>query len=256
VKIATWNINSVRIRLPHILDWLKAHSPDILCLQETKVTDEAFPVEAFHNMRYQIVYAGQKTYNGVATLSRKPLDAVMTELPEIHGTQKRFVAVTTDGMRVLNVYVPNGEAVGSEKFAYKLFWLKALKRFVIKELKTYPKLAVVGDFNIAPEPRDVHDPAAWEGRVLFSEKERAAFKELVKTGLTDVFRKFEQPEKSFSWWDYRQGAFRRNMGLRIDHILCGQAMTESCTACYVDRGLRGVDRPSDHAPVVAIFNNG
>ncbi len=217
------------------------------------MTDEAFPVEAFRNMEYQVVYAGQKTYNGMATLSREPLDAVMTELPGIQDTQKRFIAVTTAGIRVLNVYVPNGETVGSEKFAYKLSWLRALKRFIVKELKTYPRLTIAGDFNIAPEPRDVHDPASWEGRVLFSEKERKAFKELVKTGLTDVFRKFEQPEKSFSWWDYRQGAFRRNMGLRIDHILCSPEQAARCTACYIDKTQRGLERPSDHAPVVAEF---
>ncbi len=254
MKIATWNVNSIRVRLPQVLEWLQREAPDILCLQETKITDGEFPVAAFRDAGYQAVYAGQKTYNGVATLSRHPAEKIVVSLPGADGAQKRLLAATIGKLRVINVYVPNGEEVGSEKYSYKLSWLAALEKFLAKELKTHPKLALLGDYNIAPEERDVHDPKRWAGHVLFSDRERAAFQELAKLGLADVFRKFDQPEKSFSWWDYRAGAFHRNHGLRIDHILCSARLSAECRECRIDIEPRKHERPSDHAPVVAQFH--
>jgi exodeoxyribonuclease-3 len=253
MKIATWNVNSIRVRLPQVLAWLQQENPDVLCLQETKITDAEFPVADLRDAGYHAVYAGQKTYNGVATLSRAPATDVVSSLPGAAGDQKRLLAATVSGVRVVNVYVPNGEEVGSEKYSYKLSWLKALEKFIARELKAHPRLAILGDYNIAPEERDVHDPARWEGRVLFSDKERAALRRLVRHGLTDVFRKFDQPEKSFSWWDYRAGAFKRNHGLRIDHILCSDALASECRQCRIDIGPRKHERPSDHAPVIGEF---
>ena len=253
MKIATWNVNSLRVRLPQVLDWLQQHQPDVFCLQETKVTDEEFPVAAIRDAGYAVTFAGQKSYNGVATLSRAPAENVLSVLPEVDGAQKRFLATTFDGVRVVNVYIPNGEEVGSEKFIYKLSWLMALKKFLAEELKNHTRLVLLGDYNIAPEERDVHDPKLWEGRVLFSDKERAAFQNFIQIGLTDVFRKFDQPEKTFSWWDYRTNAFRRNNGLRIDHILCSPALGAECRECRVDVEPRKHERPSDHAPVTASF---
>ncbi len=254
MKISTWNVNSIRVRLPHILAWLEQHRPDVLCLQETKVTDEDFPAADFEQAGYAAVFSGQKTYNGVAILSRSPAADVVHALPRADGTQKRLLAASIDGVRIINVYVPNGEAVGSDKYGYKLAWLKALKAYLKAELEAHPKLAVLGDFNIAPEERDVHDPKLWEGSVLFSDKERAAFQALVATGLADTFRRFDQPESSFTWWDYRMGAFRRNHGLRIDHILASHTLTSACKACRIDSAPRGLERPSDHAPVIAEFD--
>ncbi len=254
MKIATWNVNSIRVRLPHVLDWLGKHKPDVLCLQETKVMDEDFPAAEFEQAGYAAMFSGQKSYNGVATLSRQPACDVVRALPKADGTQKRLLAASVNGVRIVNVYVPNGEAVSSDKYGYKLAWLKALKAYLKAELETYPKLAVLGDFNIAPEERDVHDPKLWEGSVLFSDKERAAFQALVSTGLADTFRRFDQPPMSFSWWDYRMGAFRRNHGLRIDHILASRALASACKACHIDSAPRGLERPSDHAPVTAEFD--
>jgi exodeoxyribonuclease-3 len=254
MKIATWNVNSIRVRLPQVLAWLEQHRPDVLCLQETKVTDGEFPADEFHAAGYSAVCAGQKTYNGVATLSRSPAADVVGALPQADGVQKRLIAAWVDGVRVVNVYVPNGEQVGSDKYAYKLSWLKALRTFLKAELAAHPRLVVLGDFNIAPEARDVHDPALWAGRVLFSDQEREALRGLVATGVVDVFRRFDQPEASFSWWDYRMGAFRRNRGLRIDHILCSRELADVCRACRIDKMPRALERPSDHAPVVAEFD--
>ena len=254
MKISTWNVNSIRVRLPHILAWLEQHRPDVLCLQETKVTDEDFPVAEFEQAGYAAVFSGQKTYNGVATLSRSPAADVVRALPKADGTQKRLLAANIDGVRIINVYVPNGEAVGSDKYGYKLAWLKALSVYLRAELKAHPKLVVLGDFNIAPEARDVHDPKLWAGQVLCSDKERAAFRALLAAGLMDVFRRFDQPELSFSWWDYRMGAFRRDRGLRIDHILCSRELASVCRACHIDKTPRALERPSDHAPVVAEFD--
>jgi exodeoxyribonuclease III len=254
MMLATWNVNSIRVRLPQVLEWMKQQSPDVLCLQETKITDEEFPAAAFRDAGYHAVYAGQKTYNGVATLSRVSAEDIVTSLPGADDIQKRFLVATFDDVRVVNAYVPNGEEVGSDKYSYKLSWLEALETHLVEELRTHPKLALLGDYNIAPEERDVHDPKLWEGRVLFSDKERAAFQRLLRCGLVDVFRKFDQPEKSFSWWDYRAAGFRRNHGLRIDHILCSPDLASQCRSCSIDVEPRRHERPSDHAPVVAQFN--
>jgi exodeoxyribonuclease-3 len=254
MKLATWNVNSIRVRLPHVLDWLAAHRPDVLCLQETKILDEDFPATEFERAGYRAVFCGQKSYNGVATLSRLPATDVVRALAKVDGAQKRLLAATVDGVRVVNVYVPNGESVESDKYVYKLAWLQALNAWLTSELQVHPKLAVLGDFNIAPEARDVHDPKRWEGRVLFSDKERAAFQDLLAIGLVDTFRRFDQPPASFTWWDYRMGAFRRDHGLRIDHILASRGLASACKACLIDRGPRALERPSDHAPVMAEFS--
>lgn len=256
MKIATWNVNSLRVRLPQVLDWLAQQKPDVLCLQETKVPDVEFPIEALRVAGYVATYSGQKTYNGVATLTRLTTSDTIAALPDVDGAQKRFLAVTVSNVRVVNVYVPNGEAVDSDKYTYKLGWCKALTAYLREELKRYPKLVLLGDFNIAPEERDVHDPKRWEGKVLFSDKERAAFRALIATGLVDVFRRFEQPEKSFTWWDYRLSGFARNWGLRIDHILCSAALAAECKTCRIDVEPRRAERPSDHALVVTEFANG
>lgn len=249
--IATWNVNSLRVRLTQVLDWLQSHQPDVLALQETKLSDPEFPTEAMAMAGYQVAFAGQKTYNGVALLAREPLTEIITDLPGLDDPQRRVLGATVAGLRVLNLYVPNGQAVDSEKYHYKLNWLAHLQRFVEAELQRYPKLVVLGDFNIAPEDRDVHDPAAWAGKILCSDPERVALQGLLGAGLVDTFRQFEQPDESFSWWDYRAAGFRRNRGLRIDLILASQALC--CQSCEVDREPRKLERPSDHAPVVARF---
>ena len=250
MKVATWNVNSLRVRLPHLLDWLTANSPDIVCLQETKCEDATFPAAELSAAGYCSVHHGQRTYNGVAILSRKPGVVVCRGIPEFIDEQSRVIASDVDGVRVVSVYVPNGQSVGSDKYAYKLRWLDALATWLEVELVTHPKLIVTGDFNVAPEERDVHDPAAWAGQVLFSEPERAALQRLIGLGFVDAFRLFEQPEKSFSWWDYRMGAFRRNMGLRIDHVLLSPQLARACKSCTIDAAPRKLERPSDHAPVV------
>jgi exodeoxyribonuclease-3 len=253
MKIATWNVNSMNVRLPHVLEWLQANSPDVLVLQEIKQVTEKFPAEALTEIGYQSVANGQKTYNGVATISRStPADAVF-EFPAFDDPQRRVLATTIDDVRVIDLYIPNGSEVGSEKYDYKLRWLATLHDFLEKELASHEKLVVLGDFNIAPADEDVHDAEKWGDAILCSPKEREALGKVIDLGLTDVFRKFEQPEKSFSWWDYRAAGFRRNAGLRIDLILTSDAMTERCTASYVDKEPRAWERPSDHAPVIAEF---
>ncbi|MCC9000285.1 MAG: exodeoxyribonuclease III [Candidatus Contendobacter sp.] len=254
MKIATWNVNSLKVRLPQVLDWLREWRPDILALQETKLTDPDFPTLDIANLGYQAVFAGQKTYNGVAILSRLPASEIVTDLPGMDDPQRRVLGATIGGMRVINLYVPNGQAVGSDKYAYKLAWLEALTGWLRDELARHSQLIVLGDFNIAPEDCDVHDPAAWAGQVLCSTAERAAFQRLLALGLKDAFRLFSQEERSFSWWDYRAAAFRRNLGLRIDHLLASSELATVCTACQVDKGPRHLERPSDHAPVIAEFN--
>ena len=249
MKIATWNVNSLKVRLPHVLDWLAENQPDVLCLQETKTEDKNFPADELNQAGYRVVYSGQKTYNGVAILSKtEPQDVVMG-IPGFVDEQKRVIAATIDGVRIICAYIPNGQSIDSDKYQYKLSWLAALQDWLKQELMRYPKLALLGDYNIAPEDCDVYDPVAWEGNVLVSEPERAAFKELQQLGLRDSFRLFEQEEKSYSWWDYRMMAFRRNRGLRIDHILISAAM--QCSASYIDKAPRRLERPSDHTPVVA-----
>ena len=255
--LATWNVNSLKVRLPHLIDWLAAHPIDIVCLQETKLTDDRFPADELAKVGYRSVYAGQRTYNGVAILLRDGAVGAPTDLqinlPNFEDEQKRLLAVTLDGLRVVCAYFPNGQAVGSDKYEYKLRWIAALTDWLKGELSRHEKLALAGDFNIAPEPRDVHDPALWEGQVLFSEPERAAFRALLELGLKDAFRLFEQPERSYTWWDYRNLAFRRKWGLRIDHILLSPALAAQCSACRIDVEPRKLAQPSDHAPVIATF---
>lgn len=251
MKLATWNVNSLKVRLPHVLDWLTANPVDMLCLQETKLQDKDFPQAELQAAGYHCTYSGQKTYNGVAILSRAPASDVQIGIPDFHDDQKRVIAVTLNGIRIICVYVPNGQSVDSDKYHYKLAWLSALHDWLKQELTHYPKLALLGDYNIAPEDRDVHDPVAWNGNILVSEPERQQFRSLLQLGLHDSFRLFEQPEKSFSWWDYRMMAHPRNMGLRIDHILISDALVAQCKSCTIDRAPRRLERPSDHTPVVA-----
>jgi exodeoxyribonuclease-3 len=251
MKIASWNVNSLKVRLPQVLEWIGRHRPDVLCLQETKSEDANFPLSSIRTAGYEAVFSGQKTYNGVAILSRIPPADAAAGMPGFEDAQKRVIAATFGSRRVVCVYVPNGEAVGSEKFQYKLAWLEALHTWLKEELARHPELAILGDFNIAPEPRDVHDPALWEGKVLFSDPERAALDRILALGFKDAFRLFEQPENSYTWWDYRMNAFRRKMGLRIDHILLSATLAKTCTACTIDLDPRRAERPSDHAPIVA-----
>ncbi len=253
MKIASWNVNSLRVRLPHVLAWLADAQPDILALQELKLPTADFPLAEFAKIGYHATVHGQKTWNGVAILSRAPATDVCTTFNDFIDPQSRLLAVTLNDVRVIDVYIPNGESVDSEKYQYKLEWLRHLDLFLTAELKKYTRLVIVGDFNIAPEARDVDNPAAWEGKVLCSPPERAAFQQMIKLGLQDCFRLFDQADKSFSWWDYRLNAFRRNLGLRIDHILASGPLARSCTACHIDKIPRGWERPSDHAPVVACF---
>lgn len=251
MKLATWNVNSLKVRLPHVLELLAEHKPDALCLQETKTEDDKFPLEEITAAGYRVVFSGQKTYNGVAILSRNEAQSVVSGMPNHDDVQKRVLAATIDGVRVICVYIPNGEAVESEKYKYKLDWLGRLNAWLKEEMSAHAKLALLGDYNIAPEERDVHDPKFWTGKVLFSEPEKAAFRSLIALGLTDSFRLFEQPEKSYSWWDYRLNGFKRNLGLRIDHILLSQELAQSCKSCAIDKTPRAKERPSDHAPVIA-----
>ena len=251
MKLATWNVNSLKVRLPQVLEWLKAVEPDVLCLQETKLTDDKFPLEEIRSAGYEAIYSGQKTYNGVAILSRFPLVDRTNGIPGFEDEQKRVLSATVNGARVVCAYVPNGESPASEKYPYKLKWLDAFQRWLKAELALYPAMAVLGDYNIAPEDRDVHDPKAWEGNVLVTPEERRAFNEILGLGFKDSFRIFDQPDKTFTWWDYRMNAFRRNMGLRIDHILLSDALAIKCTGCKVDILPRKMERPSDHAPVMA-----
>ncbi len=254
MKLATWNVNSLRVRLPHLLDWLASRRPDVVCLQETKLEDHNFPVAALEAAGYRCAYHGEKTYNGVAILARGELADVETGIPGFEDAQKRVLAATAGETRVVCTYVPNGQAVGTEKYEYKLKWLRALADWLRAELAVRPNLAVLGDYNVAPEDRDVHDPQAWQGQILCSEPERAAFARLLGLGLQDSFRLFEQPEKSFTWWDYRLNAFQRNRGLRIDHILLAPGLAPRCAACAIDVEPRKLERPSDHAPVLAELN--
>jgi exodeoxyribonuclease III len=256
VKLATWNVNSLKVRLPHLLDWLAVHSPDCVCIQETKTEDDKFPREAIEAAGYAVAFIGQKTYNGVALVTKKPVTDVVASIPNFEDEQKRVIAATLDGVRVVCAYVPNGQSVESDKYQYKLKWLRAFAAWLDGELKQHPKLAVLGDYNIAPEDRDVHNPKKWAGQVLCSEPERDAFKRLLDLGLEDSFRRFEQPEKSFTWWDYRLNGFARNWGLRIDHILASKALAATCTSCVIDLEPRKLERPSDHAPVMAAFAHG
>jgi exodeoxyribonuclease-3 len=250
MKIATWNVNSLAVRLPQVLDWLAANQPDVLCLQETKLTDDKFTHAEFKEAGYESQWFGQKTYNGVALLSKAPAVDVSKNIFGFEDEQARVIAGTVGEVRMIGAYFPNGQEPGSEKFAYKMKWLDALREWVRGELAKHPKLALLGDFNIAPEDRDVCDPVAWAGQIHCTPEEREHFGQLVGLGLHDAFRLFEQAPKLYSWWDYRMLAFRRNQGLRIDHILVSEALKPRVKACHIDKLPRKNERPSDHAPVV------
>jgi len=252
VRIATWNVNSLRVRLPHLLDWLRDARPDVACLQETKTEDANFPAAELRAAGYESVFSGQKTYNGVAILSRTPIADVAHGIPDFADDLKRCIHATINGVRIVCLYAPNGEAPGTDKYAYKLRWYEALTGWLGRN--KHAELAVLGDLNIAPEPRDVHDPKRWEGKIHFSEPERAAFRAVIDVGLKDAFRLFDQPEKQFTWWDYRLKAFERGWGLRIDHILLSPALAKRCAGCSIDLAPRKRERPSDHTPVIAELN--
>ncbi len=253
MKIATWNVNSLRVRLEQVLGWLGANAPDVLALQETKCRNEAFPAAEFEALGYQAAFSGQGGYNGIALLTRAPAEDVVTAIEGFDDDARRVLGATVAGFRIYDLYVPNGQSVGSAKFDYKLAWLEAIRAQLARELARHERLVVVGDFNIAPDDRDVHDPALWEGKIHCSAAEREALERIVALGLDDAFRLFEQEPGIFSWWDYRAAAFRRNMGLRIDLILCSKSLGPGCTGCAVDSEPRRAERPSDHAPVVADF---
>lgn len=273
IRLACWNVNSIKVRLPHVLSWLNQHAQsenpiDALCLQELKLTNENYPMQAFEDAGYISLVAGQKTYNGVAILVRRSaLAGIATDhqstflSPTINNPlyadeQMRLVSSTIsfhghEPIRIISAYFPNGQEPGSDKFIYKLTWLAHLREWLAIELKKYPRLALLGDFNIAPDDEDVHDPSKWIGQNLVSAEERQAFKDLISLGLVDVFRSFPQEPKLYSWWDYRMFAYKRNAGLRIDHILLSESLSKSCTACKIDKVPRGWEQPSDHAPVIA-----
>lgn len=253
MKIATWNVNSLRVRLSHVLDWLIVAQPDVLALQETKLTDDQFPLEVLKSAGYHAVFSGQKAYNGVAILSREPARDVARDVVGLDDPQRRILSATIGDARVLNVYVPNGSEVGSANYVYKLAWLDKIASHVGQELGRHEKFVILGDFNVAPTDADVYDPELWFEKILCSTPERAAVKKLVGLGLVDTFRLFEQAGRCFSWWDYRSAGFRRNLGLRIDIILASAALAKVCTVCRIDKSPRALERPSDHAPVVAEF---
>ena len=248
--IATWNVNSIRARIAHLTSWLNQTAPDVVGIQETKVQDADFPHAELAALGYHVLFSGQKSYNGMALLSKQPASVIATELPGFDDPQRRVLAAKIAGITLLNLYVPNGSAVGSEKYGYKLAWLDALGDWVTNLLASGDPLLLVGDFNIAPDDRDVYDPAAWEGKILCSDDERQRLQRLIGLGLCDVFRRFEQTPQAFSWWDYRSGGFRRNEGLRIDLILASPTLAERCDGCEIDVGPRRWEKPSDHAPVV------
>ena len=250
MKLATWNVNSLSVRLPHVLDWLRDNPVDALCIQETKQEDSKFPYAELMAAGYKAVHAGQKTYNGVAILSRHEMTDVERGILNFEDEQQRVISATINGIRVVCVYIVNGQAVDSDKYHYKMRWLDALTAWLADELKKYPNLVLLGDYNIAPEDRDCHDPAAWEGQILVSPKEREAFQRIINLGLDDSFRLFEQADKSFTWWDYRMMGFRRNFGMRIDHILVSDTLKAKCENCVIDKAPRKLERPSDHTPVV------
>jgi exodeoxyribonuclease-3 len=250
-RLATWNVNSLKVRLPHLLEWLAQARPDAMCLQETKTEDAKFPVAELRAAGYEAAYSGQKTYNGVAILSRSAPVDVQHGIPGFADELKRVIAATVGGVRLVSIYAPNGQAVGSDKYAYKLRWYEALAAWAKEALAAHPRLALAGDFNVAPEDRDVHDPKRWEGQIHVSGPERAAFGQLLRIGFSDAFRLFPQPEREFSWWDYRLAAFQRNWGLRIDQILLSPELARLCHACSIDKAPRKLERPSDHAPVLA-----
>lgn len=253
LKIATWNVNSLRVRLPHVLEWLSLHAPDILCLQETKLLDTDFPLDAIRMAGYDAYFVGQKAYNGVAILTKHRATDILTQIPQSEDPQKRFLSLTIQDIRVVNLYVPNGESTQSQKFQYKLSWLQQLQAYLAREIEQYKKLIILGDFNIAPTEVDVYDPAIFEGQILCTREERENFEKIIGLGFDDCFRLKNQTEKSYSWWDYRMNSFKRNLGVRIDHILASSSLSPFCSHCFIDKTPRALERPSDHAPVVAFF---
>jgi len=254
VKIATWNVNSVTARLPVVLEWLKKAKPDVLCMQELKCTTERFPREAFAELGYKAEVYGQPTYNGVGIVARSPITDVERGFPDDEvGSHARLIAATIEGVRIVNVYVPNGQAVGTDKYQFKLKWLARLQEFFADDYWTDDEVLLCGDFNVAPEDRDVHDPQQWRGRILFSQPEKDALTGVKAWGFTDAFRQHEPASGHYSWWDYRAGSFRQNTGMRIDHIWVSENLAARCTNVWIDKEPRGWERPSDHTPVVAEF---
>jgi exodeoxyribonuclease-3 len=254
MKIASWNVNSLRVRLPQVLEWLAQNPVDVLALQETKTQDPDFPIQDIQQAGYSVIFSGQKTYNGVAILAKCELYDPVTDIAGLDDPQRRILAATVNHIRVINLYVVNGAEVGSDKFAYKLNWLEKVTAFIQQEQKKHKKIIVLGDFNIAPDDRDVHDPELWKGKVLCSKEERNALNKLLTLGFSDTFRLFGQEDKLFSWWDYRGGGFRRNHGLRIDLILASDALSKQCINSWIDKEPRTWERPSDHTPVIAEFD--
>jgi len=255
MKIVSWNVNSLNIRLAHLQQWCSLSSPDVIALQETKTENEKFPINEIEKMGFFSIFSGQKSYNGVAILSRQPLKDIVTDIPGLEDPQRRILAASVGGLRIVNLYVVNGQEVGSEKYAYKLHWLEKITEFLREELRRYPRMIVLGDFNITPEDRDVHDPDAWREQILCSTAEREALKKIFALGLHDTFRLFNQDTEKFSWWDYRQAAFRRNMGLRIDLVLVSDALKSHCMNAIIDSTPRRWERPSDHAPCIVEINH-
>ena len=253
MKVASWNVNSLRVRLPHVLKWLASAEPDILVLQETKTTDDQFPEDEIREAGYHVVYSGQKTYNGVAILSKIEPQEVLFDIPELEDPQRRIAAALIGDVQILDLYVVNGSEVGSEKFAYKLDWLNKVTAWVTEKRKQQQKFIILGDFNIAPTDRDVHNPKSWHEKILCSTPERDALQKILSLGFVDSFRLFEQDDEIWSWWDYRSGGLENNKGLRIDLILSSELLANQCTDCYVDKAPRTWERPSDHAPVVAEY---
>ena len=256
MKIASWNVNSLKVRLPHLRDWLASAVPDVIALQETKTEDAKFPADEIAALGYRSVFSGQKTYNGVALLARDEPRDIVTDIPGLDDPQRRILVGTVDGVRIANLYVVNGQEVGSDKYRYKLDWLAKVREFLAAELERHPNLVVLGDFNIAPDDRDVHDPQAWHEQVLCSTPERTALKSILDLGLHDSFRLFETNGGHYTWWDYRQGAFRRNLGLRIDLILASDALRTRCRASTIDRAPRTWERASDHTPALLELADG
>lgn len=255
-KVATWNVNSLRIRLTDLIEWLSIHQPDIMAIQETKLQDHAFPIKELNEAGYHVIFSGQKTYNGVAMLTKSGNDfsEVITDLPELNDPQRRILCVNWHGIKFLNLYVPNGQSLDSEKYTYKLNWLEKVYNYLQEQILVHNKIIVLGDFNIAPHSADVANPELWEGGVIVSESERKAFKKITDLGLQDTFRLFDQPAETYSWWDYRAASFQRNHGLRIDLILASKELAKKCLSCNIDIEARKAVRPSDHAPVMAFFD--
>ncbi|MCX7545378.1 exodeoxyribonuclease III [Marinicella gelatinilytica] len=254
MKIASWNVNSLKVRLPQVLEWLQQEQPDVLALQETKLTDDVFPIAGITEAGYQVVFSGQKTYNGVAIIAKNKPQDIITDIDGLDDPQRRIIAATIEDIRVVNLYVVNGQAPGTEKFAYKLNWLEKVTDFLNQQLDEFQNVIVLGDFNIAPDDRDVHDPEYWHEKILCTTEERNALSAILNLGFQDTFRLLHDEGGFYSWWDYRMNKFARGMGLRIDLILAADELSETLQAAYIDVEPRKNERPSDHTPVVAEFD--